>query len=302
MGAHEHHFDLQVPLPADKARVFNALTDESALQAWFAEHVQVEPREGGAYKFWGRHTLGVAREHEADQRIIEFRPGERLGFTWRLLDCDSTVTIVLKDDDGQEGDTKLQATRLSVDHRFESIPDMGRVTELVDDLWRVHTGSLLHYLMGVDPIYRPDYSDKDPQIRCELEIDAPPSTVFRVLTEPQFIGKWFPAPAPVVDPHVGGRYGFGFSYEKDGNTVEPPPCTILAFEQDRKLSITWPDWRGDASVPDQRVTWVLDDLGGRTRLVLLHDGFTRPVDVSDYPFGWRHFLEEIRKVADTVAD
>ena len=302
MGAHEYHYDFPIPLPASRAQVFEALTEEDALRKWFAEHASIEPREGGAYRFWGRHTLGMPQAEDAGQQITRFEPGVALGFSWRVLERHSTVTLILRDDENDDGEANAEATRLRVEHHFESLPDTGRAAEMIDDLWRIHTGSLLQYMMGSESIYRPDFSSSEPQVRLELEIDAPPATVFRVLTDPQYIGQWFPAPAPVVDPHVGGRYGFGFSYEKDGKTVEPPPSKILEFEQDRKLTITWPDWRGDASVPDQSVSWQLEDLGGRTRLVLLHDGFTRPVDVSDYPFGWQHFLDEIRKVADSIED
>lgn len=303
MTAHEHKFDLSVPLPADRERVFEALTNGPALETWFAEHAEIEPREGGAYRFWGRHTIGTPGRTDADQRISHFEPGRALGFTWRLLDCDSEVIIRLRNDEPEADAGKAApGTRLSVEHRLESLPEVGRAAELIDDLWRIHTGSLLHYIMKVDPIFRPDFSDPDPRVRCAMEIDAPPETVFRVLVEPELISQWFPAPAPVVEPRVGGKYGFGFSYELDGRKVEPPPCTILEYEQDRQLAITWPDWRGDSSVPDQKVTWELEDLGGRTRLVLTHEGFTRPVDVSDYPFGWGHFLDEIKKVVDSMPD
>lgn len=303
MAAHDYRYDFPIPLPGTREEVFSALTDPSALRQWFAEHVEVDPHEGGAFRFWGRHTLGLPGENDATQRITRFDPDNALGFSWRLLDRESAVTLTLRDNEAGEDDSAADAgegTLLRVEHRFSDLPDIGRAAEMVDDLWRVHTGSLLQYMMGSDAIYRPDFSNGDPEVRLEIEIDAPPETVFRVLTEPEYIGQWFPAPAPVVDPHVGGRYGFGYSYEQDGRKVEPPPSRILEFEQDRKLTVTWPDWRGDATVPEQKVSWQLEDLGGRTRLVLVHDGFTRPVDVSDYPFGWGHFLDEIRKVADAI--
>lgn len=301
MTAYEHNFDLSMPLPAPRAEVFKALIEQDALRRWFAEHVEVEPREGGAFRFWGRHTLGTPGEDEADQQITHFEPDVSIGFTWRLLDRDSTVKLTLRDDDSDENDAAAPATRIHVEHRFESLPDMNRAEAFIDDLWRIYTGSLLEYVMGKEEVFRPDYSADEPRVLCALDIDAPPSTVFKVLTTPELISKWFPAPAPVVEPRVGGKYGFGFSYEMDGRKVEPPPCTILEYEQDRKLAITWPDWRGDAAVPDQKVTWSLEDLGGRTRLVLVHDGFTRPVDISDYPFGWQQFMEEIGKVAQAAA-
>lgn len=301
MAEHEYTYDFPMPLPAERARVFEALTDEAALRRWFAEHVEVEPREGGAFRFWGRHTYGTPGEQDADQRLTRFEPDVAIGFNWRFLDRDSTVNLILSDDESEEGGENA-ATRIRVEHRFESLPDMNRAEAFIDDLWRIYTGSLLEYTMGKAQPFRPDYSQSEARVLCAMDIDAPPAAVFRVLTEPELIKKWFPAPAPFVEPKVGGKYGFGFSYEMDGKTVEPPPCTILEFEQDKKLAITWPDWRGDESVPDQKVTWTLEDLGGRTRLVLVHDGFTRPVDISDYPFGWRHFMDEIGKVAKSTLD
>lgn len=300
MPAHEHSYDFPMPLPADRATVFAALTDPKALECWFAERAEVEPREGGAYRFWGRHTFGMPSEEQADQRITRFEQDHVLAYSWRLLDRDSLVTLTLRDAESDDDSGGAPKTRLLVEHHFESLPAIGRAAELVDDLWRIHTGSLLTYLMGQDEIYRPDFSNPDPEVRCEIVIDAPPERVFKVLVTPEYISQWFPAPKPVVEPRVGGQYGFGFSYEMDGKTIEPPPCTVLEYEENRRLAVTWPDWRGDGNVPDQKVTWQLEDLGGRTRLTLLHDGFLRPVDVSDYPFGWQHFLEEIGRVARSV--
>lgn len=66
-------------------------------------------------------------------------------------------------------------------------------------------------------------------------------------------------------------------------------------------AISWPDWRGDKSVPDQRVLWTLSPEGAGTRVELVHDGFVRAVDVSDYPFGWGWFLSRIGAVAEGKA-
>ncbi|NNC77023.1 MAG: hypothetical protein HKN77_03605 [Woeseiaceae bacterium] len=67
-----------------------------------------------------------------------------------------------------------------------------------------------------------------------------------------------------------------------------------------EYEFTWPDWRGDPNVPEQVVAWTLEDVGGKTQLALEHSGFTRAVDVSDYPFGWREFLQAILEVTRTI--
>ena len=72
---------------------------------------------------------------------------------------------------------------------------------------------------------------------------------------------------------------------------------ILELVANEKLTISWPDWRGDPSVPTQSVTWLLEPDASGTRVTLVHAGFIRAADVSDYPFGWGHFLSELARVA-----
>jgi len=292
MDAYVYEYAVPVTFPGSPQTAFVALTEPEALETWFAEHAEVEPRVGGAYNFWGKYSLGAASKARATQMVTKYDPPTTLAFSWRLMDRDSEVTWTLR----PEG----EGTKVSVRHEFQSLPQGVRVKEMIDDLWRLHTGNLCFYLMGERKIYRPDFDDPDPIVRHEIEIDASPAKVFAALVTPEHIKKWFPAPAPVVEPRVGGKYGFGMSYELDGKKVEPPPMTILEFEENRKLTITWPDWRGDPTVPDQKVAWTLEDLGGRTRLTLVHSGFTRAVDVSDYPFGWVEFVGAIKKTAEEL--
>ncbi len=297
MTRFQHEFTFTVPLTGSVDTVFKALTDPAALERWFAEHVDIDAREGGAFRFWGRHTYGQPSAEDANQTLVSYEPPTSLAFTWHLLGRDSTVTWTLAE--AEEGNGAQ--TMITVVHDFDSAPDINRVTEFVDDLWRIHTGSLCFYLNGEEDVFRPDYSDNSPGVRCEMLIHAPRDKVFAALIVPEHIKNWFPAPAPVVDQRVGGDYGFGFSFEKVCETISPTPMKLLEFVENEKLTITWPDWRGDASVPDQRVTWLLEDRDGKTHLTLLHDGFTRTVDVSDYPFGWQEFMVKIREVAESIA-
>ncbi len=294
MTLYKYEYAFPVPLTGSVETVFKALSDQAALEAWFAEHVEIDPQEGGAFRFWGRHTYGQPTAEDANQSLVAFEAPNKLAFSWWLLHRDSTVTWELSEGEG-EGQTMI-----TVRHEFESLPDINRAEELIDDLWRIYTGTLCFYLNGEDDIFRPDFADMSPVVRTSILIDAPRDKVFAALITPEHIKGWFPAPDPVVDPRVGGDYGFGFNFEKDGEMISPPPMKILEFVENEKLTITWPDWRGDASVPDQHVTWLLEDEDGKTRLTLLHDGFTRTVDVSDYPFGWLQFLNKIREVAQGI--
>lgn len=65
------------------------------LKRWFAEGVEVEPREGGAYRFWGKHTYGAPERGAAKQRITKLEKDRKLSFTWEFEGADSEVTIEL---------------------------------------------------------------------------------------------------------------------------------------------------------------------------------------------------------------
>lgn len=289
MSALKHDFTWK--LPARPARVFAALTDAGEITQWFAEHAEVEPRPGGAYRFWGKHTYGAPTKAEATQRITKLAPGQALSYTWRIHDRDSEVALTIEaDPDNAEGSVLKGA------HTFAEAPPINRAKEMVDDLWRFNWGNLSAHLAGGQGKLLVDYGAADPNVSLSIYIDASPAAVFRTLIDPDKIRQWFGV-AAAVDPRVGGDWHLKMEFEKDGQKITTPPCRILDFEQDKRLSISWPDWRGDKTVPDQRVTWLLKPEGAGTRVDFLHEGFIRATDISDYPFGWGYFLSRI----DTVA-
>jgi hypothetical protein len=79
--------------------------------------------------------------------------------------------------------------------------------------------------------------------------------------------------------------------------VEGGPLRILELVENERLVTDWPDWRGDRSVPLQKITWLLESIGEQTRVTLIHSGFVRATDMSDYPFGWGFFLSRLQLAA-----
>lgn len=282
------------PMPVTPAAVFAALTDAAQLRAWFAEHAEVEPRVGGAYRFWGRHTLGVPSAAEAAQRITVLEPDARLGFSWTVLGVPSTVAITIAPVEGQ-------GTTITAEQTLEGPLGVPREKELIDDFWKLSFGNLSVHLGNGTGFLRPDFADPSPEIRLSIVIDAPPAVVFRTLVEPELINKWVGSDKARVEPRVGGVYSFGWSYEIDGKQVEGGPMRILEIERDKTLVVDWPDWRGDATVTGQSVRFTLHPEGAGTRVELVHAGFTRAADISDYPFGWGHFLSEMKRVTVETA-
>ncbi|MBV9880737.1 MAG: SRPBCC domain-containing protein [Gemmatirosa sp.] len=284
---HTHHATLDAP----PSQVFRALTDPAALERWFAEHVDVGDAPGAPYRFWGRHTLGSRDGGPPRQTITAYVPNEALGFRWPLLGVDTEVRYAL----APEGD----GTRLTVTHDVPGDLGMPRERELIEDHWHLVAGNLRAHLGSGDDIMRPDYDDPAPEVRITMTIAAPVDVVFRALIEPERINRWFGTNAAEVDPRVGGRYATNWRYKIDGRDVAGGPTTILEMVPNERLVLDWPDWRGDATVTGQTITFQLEPIGdASTRLTFVHAGFGRATDIGDYPFGWQGFLGGLKEEAE----
>lgn len=275
------------PVAAGPAEIFAALTDPARLERWFADEVEVDPKPGGAFRFWGRCLPGTPSAPDATQRLTEFVPGERIAFVWTMMGVGSTVTLRILSD-GKE--SKLEAT-----HAFAADLGVPRQRELVDDFWRLAFCNLAAHLSG-GTVWKADFSDPRPELRLTRTLDAAPADVFRALMEPDLVNQWTGSTKAAIDV-AASRYSYGWEYEHEGRKVLGGPTRILELVPGRRLALDWPDWRGDAGVPVQRIAFTLSPAGDGTRLDFEHTGFTRTADISDYPFGWDHFLREIGRVA-----
>lgn len=285
---YEHSF----PVPADGDRLFAALTRPEELREWFAEDVQIDPRSGGDFHFWGRYTLGTPARGEAGGTITGFESGARLEFEWTLFGARSTVTISLTPEETEHG----PATRVAVQHTFEALFPGPRNEEMVDDWWRFTLGNLMAWTTGRADVLRVDFADPSPEIRISVHMEASPEKVFRALTEPEALNQWVGQDAR-VELREGGAWDLGWPVPEG---YEGPGMQILELVPNRKLTVSWPDWRGDNTVPAQTVTWELEPAEGGTLVTLTHAGFIRVVDLSDYPFGWGHFLDQMKAVAEAL--
>lgn len=288
---HQHTFTL----PAAPSRVFTALTTAEELERWFAEHVEVEARAGGVFRSWGRFTYG-APSKQAGGSITGFERDRVLAFDWTFDGVPSRVSWTLDRDAAD-----AEKTKLVLSHAFERRSGIGHEQELVDDLWRLTMGNLDAHLRGGTGIVRPDFTNPNAEIRLSIVIDAPKEKVFRALIEPDALAKWFSLPsskAPVVEPRIGGVYDLGWTYEVGGKPVIAGTSRILDLVENERLVTDWLNWRGDRSRPPHRLAWLLHEVDGKTRVTLVHDGFERAADLSDYPFGWPYFLDGLKKMSE----
>lgn len=166
---------------------------------------------------------------------------------------------------------------------------------MVDDLSRLTLGNLGAHLRGGEGVVRPDFTSPRPEVKLSIVIDAPRERVFQALTDPASMKRWLGAPAPEVDLRVGGRYSYGWKYPVGEREVTGGPTRILEVVPDEKLVTDWPDWRGDPAKADTQVAWHLESAGpANTRVTLIHNGFTRTVEMSDYAFGWAEFAAKLK--------
>ncbi|MCM1012209.1 MULTISPECIES: SRPBCC domain-containing protein [unclassified Brevibacterium] len=104
-----------------------------------------------------------------------------------------------------------------------------------------------------------------------IEVDQflthPPHTVWRALTEPELLARWW-APgdiAPVV----------GHAFTLDMGGFGEQPCTVTRVEPERLIAFTFAEGSLDSTL-----TWTIEPEGTGTRLFLAHSG----LDV-DSPLG-----------------
>lgn len=304
-------YEYSLTLPATPDRVWAAWTDAAALRSWFAESAEVTAEVGGAFRFWGRHTLGTPSAEEATQRLERVEAPGVLAFAWTWCGVSTRVELSLEAEEWKPwpmgSDPPRRAPqagcKLTVRQSFEGTLPFPKPENLVDDHWRLVFGNLFSHLEGEEPVL-PDYGAETSEVRHSLYVAAPPAAVFRALTEPAMLNRWIASDAR-VDARVGGGIDLGWGGCGSSEQGEPAgdelALKILAYEPDRLLTLSWPDWRGQADVPDQEISWRLEPEGEGTRVDFAHTGFVRVVDRSDYQQGWAGFLEGLVHVASELS-
>lgn len=129
------------------------------------------------------------------------------------------------------------------------------------------------------------------------QIPATPEQVFRALTDPQELMKWWGAKGNLTGARVnlrpGGEYRFELlSPEGDAAWVKGQYQVV---DPPRRLVKTW----FNSKFPDLRSTVAIDlaPADGGTRLTLVHSGLSdRPEVFEDYEKGWPVVLGLLEKV------
>jgi uncharacterized protein YndB with AHSA1/START domain len=127
------------------------------------------------------------------------------------------------------------------------------------------------------------------ELHLHRDLAAPPSRVWRALTDPAALAAWFwperLAPTAEADPVEGGRYRI--SSPPAGMAVEG---RYLELDAPSRLVCTW-SWEGEAG--ETLVTVELAPAGDGTRLDLAHEGFADERARDDHVQGWTDCLSRL---------
>jgi uncharacterized protein YndB with AHSA1/START domain len=268
-------YTLRASISAQPEAVYAALTGAAALRAWLAEHAEVD-LGGGVFEFWGRYTPEGERGR---QRLISFEPGRRLSFSWLLQGAETEVRVGLEPHDGG---TVLTLTHSGVPPRASDD------SYWVRDLLMLSLANLASHCEGRGLGPKCDFTAfRAGEARAGVEIGASPAEVFASLIEPDQLNRWIAEKAE-VEPHVGGRYDFGWDHG---------PVKILELEPDRVVAYSWRHRWDDGRGPESSVVrWELAGSQGRTYLTIVHSGFGPDRRTDGYQLGWQEFLVSLKRM------
>jgi len=267
----------EIPVRASAERVYQAWTSSDELRRWFVEQADVSI-DAGRYLFWGRYQPGAPQRDAVSQRILVAEPGQRLRFDWRVAGVETTVDVRI--------DQRDAATRVVVEHEW--IPESDAAT--IEAFWSLSLENLRGWLERGEIGGRCDFTVVPlEEVRLSIDINADPDAVFQALVDPVQLDRYISSSAS-IEPDVGGRYDFGWD--------EHAPMKILELEPNQRFAYTW-NYQGDDHATDTVVTWSLEGGSGKTRLTMVHSGFSKKRGADDYQIGWLDFMNRIKFMVET---
>lgn len=131
----------------------------------------------------------------------------------------------------------------------------------------------------------------NPVIECDEFLAHPPSAVWKALTDPDLMQRWW------VRGDVQPVVGHEFTLDMGSWGVQA--CRVTAVEPERLLQYTFAE-----SVLDTRITWRLVPEGAGTRLFLEHSGFDldTPLGRMAYDGMGRGWPGVQKRIADILSE
>jgi uncharacterized protein YndB with AHSA1/START domain len=131
-------------------------------------------------------------------------------------------------------------------------------------------------------------------VRSEVQIAAPPATVFAFLTDPDRIVRWLGDAK--TETHPGGIYqvNVGGKYAARGEFTEVIPVHRLAY------TFGWEE-RDNVPPGSTLIEIDLEDRDGGTLIRLAHSGLPDQAECDGHKKGWDHYMRRL-SIAATGGD
>ena len=131
--------------------------------------------------------------------------------------------------------------------------------------------------------------------RQEYHIRARSASVFRALTEPSHLVKWFLSAAKLT-PRKGGLFAFDWSqgYHMDGR--------VLRYERPRSVTFLWVDRLPSGRTVQTRAAFTIRSEAGGSILSLRHTGFRDPKHFAECSARWAYYLTNLKSVLEHRTD
>jgi len=136
-----------------------------------------------------------------------------------------------------------------------------------------------------------------------IDIKATPEEVFRAITDPEQIVKWFCDDAR-VDPRVGGEYYFAWGGMGATTTISAwEPGKHFGTSSERSIAYSGAGPVDTGVVQKMSVDYFIESLGGGiTRLRLVQSGFGPEAawddEFAETKTGWTAFLEKLKELLE----
>jgi uncharacterized protein YndB with AHSA1/START domain len=131
-----------------------------------------------------------------------------------------------------------------------------------------------------------------------IAIEAPPSRVWSVITDPKSVGELFFGSEVITDWTVGGPIIWRGEWE--GKPFEDKG-EIIAFEPGRRLETThFSPLTGQPDVPENyhTLTWTLEPAGTQTVLTLMQDNNDSPAAAEHSKDMWDMLVATVKNIAE----
>lgn len=286
---------------APREVLFEAHTKCEHLEQWWGPRgytlaaCEMDFRPGGSYRFVHRDPDG--EEYAFRGQYREIQPPDRLVYTFEWEGMPGHISVETGTFTEQDGKTKLTGTSV-----FDSVEDRDGMLQAGESGMRETWDRLAEY---VDSMLKG-------ALVIERTFDAPLELVWRAWTEPEHMKRWwgprgFTCPTAEIDFRVGGR-AFAAMQSPDFNEGRPIWSTgtyreivpmerivvtdSFADEKGGVVPATHYGMTGDFPL-EMLITVTFEDLGGKTRMTLRHEGIPAGPDREGAHEGWSQSFDKL---------